>query len=617
MSTGTRTRAAGQASATILAAGGATFAALQVVQQAAGGFNPTVVSSTLMIVAVASTGWALDRLRVIHNRQEAVETLDRSLGASLVYWPLVRARDTDPHELGAFPLRVAPGSEQSAPYVERDVDADLDLLVSRSSFLLVVGASRAGKSRTAAELIKRAQPDRQVVAPTDGDALGALTDDGFEPPWDPSRALLWLDDLERFVEDLPRSALGAAMGGKLGRLVVATMRSAAYDRMLAASGELGSRGKAVLNAAAVVRLESRLSHDELVRARRLYPQLRLDDGELGDALAIAYARSATQPAPGARRADPAVPSGEPSRFDRLLLLAGGLAVAAVIAVAVIIAVGDFHKKEPPPLTDQAEAIKHAGTARGRHTTVSQWVDMHGSGDKAYVVAFQDDDLDKRVEHPNHGDPPQSDEVRIYDQHGGRLRRQFDFQPTNRIAEFSLVAVHDLGGNGSSEIVGGYAPAVAGAAPAPLAIYWDDQRDRYSIAGLDPTRPDLIRLPSRGPGGSYFRGAYRDPIKLTAGPRSLPRGMSVTGYRAEQLVVSTTGGSPRLLLGYVARAPSVKQVDRLEVQADAFHFPRGVPATSRCLVVGRPHIFVPVVRGFSYAAAMLAAWSRYGSLAGCV
>ena len=54
------------------------------------------------------------------------------------------------------------------PYVRREVDELLDRALQQQRFVLVVGPSKAGKSRSAIEAVRRHFPASRLVVPRDG-----------------------------------------------------------------------------------------------------------------------------------------------------------------------------------------------------------------------------------------------------------------------------------------------------------------------------------------------------------------------------------------------------------------------------------------------------------------
>src|SRR5688572_23278472 len=87
------------------------------------------------------------------------------------------------------------------PYIRRDIDERLDDAIVKQRFLLLVGHSKAGKSRSAFEATRRLFPTSTLVVPFSSTrSLAQLIRD---PPFDADSPLpvLWLDELDRYLGD--------------------------------------------------------------------------------------------------------------------------------------------------------------------------------------------------------------------------------------------------------------------------------------------------------------------------------------------------------------------------------------------------------------------------------
>jgi TPR repeat protein len=164
-------------------------------------------------------------------------------------------------------------------YVGRDID---ELIRSKLRALrghnhggavLLIGASTAGKSRAAYEAVLSEMPDMPVVLPRDPlhaiEALIHLTTPAAE------KAVVWLDDLERYSSDspIPSELISEAMNQSA--VVVATIRTDEYmslkgsrPRSDHAHDHARSAGQNLLDIFEPIHLERRWSDDELARARK-------------------------------------------------------------------------------------------------------------------------------------------------------------------------------------------------------------------------------------------------------------------------------------------------------------------------------------------------------------
>jgi preprotein translocase subunit SecA len=126
-------------------------------------------------------------------------------------------------------------ARNAGDYVPRDKDGELDALLDRSSFVLVVGESKSGKTRTAAEAVRRRFPERRLVFPRGPESIPALLDAGI----DLGESVIWLDRLENFLPGTALTALLDHVGGSdapAGVTIVGTMQEDAYADCMPSGG---------------------------------------------------------------------------------------------------------------------------------------------------------------------------------------------------------------------------------------------------------------------------------------------------------------------------------------------------------------------------------------------
>jgi tetratricopeptide (TPR) repeat protein/transcriptional regulator with XRE-family HTH domain len=229
-----------------------------------------VVGLTLFGGSVAITALLVKQRNERQQRRRAWE-------AELALPPLKSGRlrtvsEVNPYDIGVSPSKYTEGAERP-PYVRRDLDVALDDALATKPFVVIVGDSKVGKSRTAYEAALRAHPGRALIVP--GSEPGTLTrlfheeSDSKFVRW-PS--LLWLDDLDRY---LGVGGLDLALLDRLTRheppvTVLATITSLHAEIGEAAGG--AARGmRHVLDRAHELRLASKLSEAEIAKAAELYP----------------------------------------------------------------------------------------------------------------------------------------------------------------------------------------------------------------------------------------------------------------------------------------------------------------------------------------------------------
>lgn len=180
--------------------------------------------------------------------------------------------------------------DHEPPYIHREgVDTTLREAIKTEQFVLVIGASKAGKSRTAFEAARNIEPEPTLLVPASPEELPKLLDLGL--PVDRSRpSVLWLDDLDRYLEKPGMSrALFDDLGERGNRVVVlATITLTAYDRLHDGEGQIGRSAREVLDLFETeITVSSEISDAERDVAEDLYPGQRFDAG-IGEHFAAAY-----------------------------------------------------------------------------------------------------------------------------------------------------------------------------------------------------------------------------------------------------------------------------------------------------------------------------------------
>ena len=142
----------------------------------------------------------------------------------------VRVRDAA--DVGVFGVHdvvaTDTGRDAFAPYVKRTTDRDLDAALKEAAdggrrVVLVIGDSAAGKSRCAAEAIRRHETlsERPLIVPNTDRGLTRLLDAELAV----DTAIVWLDDLDKYLENgLNPAALERVLDESPDAVIVATMR---------------------------------------------------------------------------------------------------------------------------------------------------------------------------------------------------------------------------------------------------------------------------------------------------------------------------------------------------------------------------------------------------------
>src|SRR5215211_1708029 len=130
-----------------------------------------------------------------------------------------------------------------------DIDARLDEALQTKRFVLVTGASKSGKTRTALEAVRRMRPEPTLLVPASSGALPKLL--GRDLPINHSgSAVLWLDELNLYLEgpDSVRALGFADVRRSESRVVIlATITLNDYKRLHETEGEIGRSTREILS----------------------------------------------------------------------------------------------------------------------------------------------------------------------------------------------------------------------------------------------------------------------------------------------------------------------------------------------------------------------------------
>jgi hypothetical protein len=527
--------------ATTLAATVAAVAILEVLQQTVETFDPRPEISVLIVVAVSFATLALS---VLQQRVTRTDQLDDALRG----WPLQSAERADPYRYGVFPPRGG-GATGDGGYIRRgQVDEDIEaaLLDSGSPFVLVTGPRRVGKSRTALEAVQRAMPEALIAAPEDGVALRTLLD--LDPPlfsrrsrlprWSrSSRAVLWLDGLNRFFGEIDGDLLDDVRRSAVQVTTVATVRDEDYEAALEGTGDEAEGAKTVAAEALEFELKDAPPDGAGAGVRR--------DG------------SSSAGAPAEIR---------PPTRDPFFVGPVAVSLLSIAAIFLIVATSGFSKPVPPSLAEQAdEELREAG---GEVVWGPEQADLHGSGQQSQLFVF---------------DPggTASHEIRIYDERGGKLVEAFRFRPAVVDAEFQFRSLADLGGGGS-KLIGGYGfQNQESLALLPFVIRWDIDAGEYTITALqdEPERPSEGVDPA--PDAREYLEGYRERLTL----RDTESERSISGYRVQDFAIVE---DPDRLVSAIALDPrTASEPGRVEVLGNILSVSGPSPSLVGCRFPGAP------------------------------
>ena len=196
----------------------------------------------------------------------------------------VRAREANPWRLGVHAAISVSGvaNEVLPEYVPRDIDDGADGIRARvvaaserGGFVLLVGGSSVGKTRSAVEAITALLPDWWLVHPAGPDEVATLA--AAPVP----RTVVWLDELQRYLDGedgLQGGVVRQLLNYSHPVVIIATIWPGIYADYTAEPMHDGAdsyaREREILRLATVVRIGPEFTKAELDRARAAAPRDR-------------------------------------------------------------------------------------------------------------------------------------------------------------------------------------------------------------------------------------------------------------------------------------------------------------------------------------------------------
>lgn len=330
-------------------------------------------------------------------------------------------------------------------------------------------------------------------------------------------------------------------------------------------------------------------------------------------------------------ARPTVPDPEGVRVTKPWWRDGWLQFYATLLVLTIVAgvVASTGRLgglvDPPPISEQIEEVKREVLNRpgGRHVVVDERVRFHGGEADSWLLVVQDrsshDEFDKAAR-DDKGQPPPSDELRVYDVKDGRLKLELHFQPKatdGHAAAWRMIAgetalATDYDKDGSKEVIAGYEiPAEATSSVVPFAIAW--ARGGYRLVPLTPDPPGLSNRGLDRKAIDYRKEAYAQRRFENRVTRRAFQGLTLKGYRVQAFALVEKPG-PRLLTGYFVKFPGPTRL--MELQASQFRISKLEPIPCTPIYAACPapkpeqQVIVPPDRGLDRS--LVTAWEKVGT-----
>jgi hypothetical protein len=476
-------------------------------------------------------------------------------------WPPRSAATLSPYVLGVrSPAATISQGKLFPEYVARDLDPDVETAMQTAAIVLIVGPACAGKSRTAFEALGNAPRTRDalVLAPDDKNALTQLLAAPDCILEQDKKYVLWLDDLDRFLDDLHLRDLDGFICSPdpydngadevPGVTVVATLREDVFLSILDEGGDKAHVLRGFIARAERVVMRAELSPGEQERLAKAYP-----DARAGASFVDVFGKTLLQLGhPIYRDLQPAPPP--PKRWSRLSLppaAAGALAVG-LAGLVVFVGLRDGWTN-PPPLADVFKSIKSMDEPCG------------GVGVSPSAAESVQHDV-VRILHRSDG-CPESDVVQVFKRDDETLSSEpsSSFQPSSeQKAAFQCLGAdradqcHPDVVGGKQLIVGAWRDPVT-QQRMPVAIYASGKR--YEVDALDLRAP-VAATRDASVFGSQFAQRTLTVKDLRTGTDTLLQGSPMT----IALMLPTTEMSPaRLVAGYAV----AQELDEPRIVAQGF------------------------------------------------
>lgn len=238
------------------------------------------VAAVFLLIIVGSVRWMRSRTQTTRDLDDRnIDDLRGIEPPVMEGFRTVNGRLPRVGEMSLADLRVKPSiyvdgqSKSDVVYIDRDKDQDLYDQMLAGGLIVVRGPSGAGKSRMAAEAARKLSGERLFLVPENPSAVRALA--ATERSIGDRSAVLWLDDLERFLvpDGLDRAVLDRL--SNRGIVIVSTLRQEEWANLDPGrpgldviSRQIAQLGMDVLSAELTkfVDLDEELSGAELIRA---------------------------------------------------------------------------------------------------------------------------------------------------------------------------------------------------------------------------------------------------------------------------------------------------------------------------------------------------------------
>jgi hypothetical protein len=237
----------------------------------------------------------------------------------------------------------------------------------------------------------------------------------------------------------------------------------------------------------------------------------------------------------------------------------GAAVAAVAIAALLGAAAGSVVQEsestPRPIGNQLDAVLKQAADQGTYPAVRRVLRLHAGAPRSHLLVLRDES-ERPGGIPRELALPPSDELRLYDEVGGRLDLRFAVHPQNpgevqqgpdgdfpgyqaRVAQ-----VIDVNRDGNAEVLVSFERRsnASGPLPFPALIWWDPAADDYRVDPVLTEAPELRLAPGLS---ARALDGYRKP-SVVEDQLSQSR---LVGFPADAIAVRQALRGPVVVAGY--------------------------------------------------------------------
>lgn len=280
-------------------------------------------------------------------------------------------------------------------------------------------------------------------------------------------------------------------------------------------------------------------------------------------------------------------------------IAVGPTVAAVAVAALLGAAAGLvlagNESSPPPIRNQLDSVLREAADQGTYPAVWRVLRLRAGAPRSHLLVLRDGS-ERPGGIPRELALPPSDELRLYDEVGGRLDLRFALHPQNPGElrqgpdgdspgyEVQVVQVINVNRDGNAEVLVSFGRRsnASGPLPLPALLWWDPAPDAYRVDPILTEAPELA-LPSGL--SAHALDGYRKP-SIVQDQLSETR---LVGFPADTIAVRQALRGPVVVAGY-AEISTIGWTGRYEAFGWFLSLDGGRLQLTRCSPT-RKHLFV--------------------------